>query len=59
MPNKIFEIQFIDNTSAIIEGTDLFKAFDNHFGEYSQLMQEFYLSHKEITNNYESFKATV
>lgn len=50
--NKIFEIQFIDNTSAIIEGTDLFKAFDNHFGEYSQLMQEFYYSHTEITHNY-------
>ena len=50
--NKIFEVQFLDYTSAIIEGTDLFKAFDNHFGEYSQLMQSFYFSHKDITSNY-------
>lgn len=52
MNNKIFDVKFLDNTTAIIEGKDLNSAFDNHFGEYSQLMQEFYYSHTEITNNY-------
>lgn len=50
--NKIYNVQFLDNTTAIIEGKDLNTAFNNHFGEYSQLMQEFYYSHTEITHNY-------
>ena len=52
MNNKIFDVKFLDNTTAIIEGKDLNSAFENHFGEHSQLMQEFYYSHTEITNNY-------
>lgn len=57
--NKIFEIRFLDNTSAIIEGKCLFSAFDNHFGEYSQLMQSFYFSHKDITSNYANINKSI
>lgn len=43
--NKIFLIEWIDNTTSICEGTDVFNAIDNHLFPY---YRQFYLTHKEI-----------
>lgn len=45
MKNLVFEVMWIDKTTSIIEGTDVFQAITNHFGEF---YQQFYLTHKEI-----------
>lgn len=49
MKNKFFEITWVDGSTSICEGKDIFNAINNHWGEF---YQQFYLKHKEITNNY-------
>lgn len=49
MKNKIFLIYWIDGSTSICEGKDIFNAINNHWGEF---YQQFYLKHKEITHAY-------
>lgn len=56
MKNKIFLIQWVDGETSICEGNDVFQAINNHFGEF---YQQFYYSHKDITQNYDRFKSNI
>lgn len=49
--NKIFEITWCNGDTSICEGTDVFKAIENHFNAF---YLQFYLKHKEIP--YTAFK---